>query len=427
MVPVAVGLALVLLVPAPLVGGGGEAPGPAVLEEPTLQTVAEELYGEDAYMIVEASQASDVDAFERTFPSHTLYYALEVDRFPATVHTFALNDNEPREGFDLTRDYSDLMVSEGVVVATPEDALRHATVIAKHSNSDLHHPFEVVDASDSERLGMAIDDPRTESLLTGYEVRLSTWSPANGVLANWTIDLDFEELREQEYLVVDLGVGDDAPEWTHTELVPNTWVFNHHGDTHTRTIRQEEDGTWETLGTRADLEAVRWTTVTERTNDDGTSWTVLADADADLTSLESWADDLATAGTNAYETFIESSSSACAGQTNNSTSWGLHHRGSACTIEIRILPEDILACAACLQLDDTPTFYVSPRLHQVFEEIGWYSANHSHAPEDTAETALGHLYLAYLTKPTPQGYGVVSVQPTDQHIAPHRAADRHPS
>lgn len=376
-----------------------------------LVDVAGDLYGSDSeYEIYTFPQDEVVHAVFGD--DYVPYRVVELNGHPVTVHTMIVDESEsivPENAFDGTRDFTELMGDAGILIGTEGDALEVAKAYGVVANRELQVNRTLVDSSDSDRLGYAVEDPTVTALLDGWEVEFSTWNATNGVLTNWTVTVGSTELGKAEWYVGDMGVGPQDRSWEASNFNSQQEVLNDfEGDDHALELQEWTGSSYVDLLNRSEVLDLNWTTVETNSTFDDSSWVVQSpegsSAPSELVSA------LDRAGPWAYSKFVASSDAGCAAGDNPDSSWGLTARDADCTLEIRVLPDDALVCGACLKYEsDAFVMYVMPDIQNWMEgTVGWYASGHPYGLVDTSRLAVGHQYLVHLTSETAQDLPEVS-------------------
>jgi hypothetical protein len=358
---------------------------------------AQTLYGDGAYRLYDVPSSSPADD---AFPLHTLYRVVELAQHPVELHVMAEED-ATGTFYDYTGEFNDLLANEGVVIDSSSEAVTYGKAYADLANVELQTRREVVNASDSDRLGYDIQNPSATSITGGWKVTLSTWAEQNGVLANWTITFALEKVTDADWTVADLGVGPDDPSYEAANLKTDDIVENAYNDEeHTVSASRETDSGYEDLLLPSDVRSLSWSTVTSRTTFDGVEWTAYEpDGDAVAQPL---AADYAAAGNWTYTWLVEGNSAPCSESKNNQLSWGFESEDGDCTLEIRFVPSNGLLCGACVVQGNETVLYVFEDLHDhLNQSVNYYRDGNPYGRATTASTVVGHLYLTKLVAEDP--------------------------
>lgn len=372
----------------------GLSVNPNDVEDPAIVGEAEELYGTENATVHSANDS----AFQEAFPDHELYIVRDHDLAPPTRHAMAY-DPGTGEGLDLTLGYNDLLADYDLLIDTEGKALRYAQAHAHLANAELQLFREMVNSSDEAHLGTQVDDPVVESTVDGWRVLLQTWTPENGILAAWEIELTETQVFESTMWVDELATGDHDKDWQFKTFRNDTEVENlYDGVTgaheSTNAYRDTDDGRVE-LRLPSDVSSLTWSTVATNTSFDNTTWEIQANGTHPSQQL---VEALEHAGPWSYAKFVSSSHTRCANAENPDPSWGLASNDGDCTFQVRVLPQDTLFCGSCLAYDaDNLTIYVAPGIHSWLEDsVQWYPSGHPYDVNDTVKLALGHQHLVKL-------------------------------
>ncbi len=383
---------------------------------------AKALYGAGQYEVLSVeNKTNSTEAFEDQFPSYKLYYAIQTDyTYPAYVDTFV--ESGSGDAYDIMEDYNALLADAGTSILSSDDALSHAKIIAQHTNSDLSFGGEIVDSSDSGRLGIPLDDPDVTNMVTEYEVKLHTWSEENGIVSNWTIRLASDSLIESEQEIPWVAQGNFNVTKLRPDIRPGTSIINDYTSGHEREIFRSDEVAPEgmvELDPYEKLPRLNWSSIGSETNFDGTEWTVHIPQGEDAGDHITWANNILNASTAIYQRFVSDSPSQCASVTNPDPNWSLSERNTDCSLDIRIVPDDFLACAACVEYGDNVTLYVAEAATGWMEVINYYEENHPYTSTDIAKEMISDAYLGHLIWETPEDHPQIN--------KPDNAGDRYTS
>lgn len=309
----------------------------------TLADLAEGLYDANNVVIYPVNESAFLD----TFPDHDLYVVYDLKEYPAKERTMAVFDND--QSRDVTRDYNTIMSDAGVVIDTSDEALTYAKALAQTANPN-HLPIdgrELVNASDSDRLNYSIEDPEVQSKLDvlGWAVSLYTYSPVNGMIAEWQIDLAPSEVNYAYVDVEAVGNGPARRTWQTSLLTADNRLYNDYDGGHELTAHNLSSG--EVLRVPDDPGSLNWTnTSSTATTFDNSTWLAQKPAGTNWTGQDTaFADELVRAGNWSHEWLVVKSSQPCANVTND-RGWDTQP-DPGCTLEVRVFPDDVVYCAAC--------------------------------------------------------------------------------
>lgn len=144
---------------------------------------AQTLYGSD----VTVYNATD-SLFTSVFPNHELKLVISTD--PGGIELNRLMAYRPltETGYDMTMNFSALMLDGGIVLATSGQALDLGKLYATMANAETQMDRKIVYASNSTEVNWTVNDPAATSVVGGWRVTATTWAPLWGALTNWTIE-----------------------------------------------------------------------------------------------------------------------------------------------------------------------------------------------------------------------------------------------
>lgn len=353
---------------------------------------ANDVYSLTNYTILNATD----DAFRDAFPDHELYVVREDIQIPEIPHAMAFNPTTD-EGFDLTADFNDLLADAAILIESEEKAITVAEAFAQTGNVEFQLVRDVINATDSERLNMTIEDPSARTLIGGYEVELTTWSPENGIVANWTIKLTSTDLTRVSWEVVAVDKGNHTGGFEATNFRVGTELVNEWEDgSHQLYATQETDnGTKELDPEPGAPTATGWSTIETATNFDGSTWEIRYPSFDPPPDVERLADALAKAGPFVYNSQVEQNAvqdSDCSSQSNPDENWGFESPDPDCTLVVKIRPNDLTALFITDRGADAH-FFVSRHVKETMNAFGWYVNPAKHDLENISKTMLGHAHL----------------------------------
>lgn len=355
-VPTAILLCLMTILPAV----SGSLPGAPAPRGP--EDAAAALYGRADLRVAPLHEP----AFAAAFPGLALYAAQEPVRHPMPTHAMAY---DPASGaaFDLTRDANALLAHAGVLLLSEADALRAARAFATLLNADLQPERRVVGAADAASLGVPLADPAATRLVDGWEVRLSTWSRENGVLAAWTLRAGVSALQSAEWRVAALRVGHHEASEEATLFRVGTRVADRwSGEGVAVEAFQETADGLAPLRIGVPTPTLGHIPIAEGVNFDGSRWVVRHRGvlpGATPPEVQVLADALAAGGVEAYGDQVRGSHAACATGPNPAANWSFHANDSDCVLNVWILHADHLTCGACIEWTQNVDIYVNPLLY----------------------------------------------------------------
>jgi len=144
---------------------------------------AQELYGAN----VTVYNATD-PLFSDVFPNHQLKIVESIDGEGVHLNHAMAYRAVTQTGYDLTRNFTALMVNGGVTLTTSVQALKVGKLYATMANAEIQLERKIAFAGNSTELNHTISDPAATAVLGGWRVTLTTWGPMWGALINWTID-----------------------------------------------------------------------------------------------------------------------------------------------------------------------------------------------------------------------------------------------
>lgn len=377
---------------------GGSPDAEAALkwqEDPNtdLSDEAEQLYGVDQVVVYPV----DGSRFGEVFTGHDLFLVYDLTQHPSPAYTMAVPDEG--DARDVTQDYNAILSDEDVLIETSDQALAYGEALAQAANADLLpvEERELVDASDSERLNHPIEDPQVETVNGQWKVEVTTYSPDNGVIADWTIYLDLTVLKGAEFLVDAVAKGPHEATWTTTPLKSGHYVVNDYTDgSYELSIRDTDEG--QDLRLLDDLDE-NWNVTAETDAFDGSTWQAQRHADDDWSSEDQQlATNLTDAGAWSHDWLVERADCGD-GTTNPGPLFRFDQPDPDCTYEIRILPDDVFHTAAVFDRSQAPELvtYVHPDLRDwLANDLGWDEAGLPTDGTSVSRLVLGHLHETFL-------------------------------
>jgi subtilisin family serine protease len=310
---------------------------------------AENLYNAEEVAVYPVNESR----FQQEFPEHELYLVYDLVEHPAPAYTMALNDGEADQARDVTEDYNDILADDAVLIEDSEMALAYAEAFVQPANADLLPVVdrELVNSSDSERLNHSVRDPEVNSVAGDWEVKLSTYSPDNGIISRWTVTFSLTEIERAEADLQAVSTGPSNTTWQTELLNQDLYWVNDWNDGEYVGLTVYDTGEDKELKLLSEA-SPDWVVADEEESVDESVWQAKQDADADWTAEEQHlAENLTSAGAWAQEIFVMTSD-ACGTDVNEDAHFTFEQPDTDCTLEIKVLPDDVLHCAACLRLDE---------------------------------------------------------------------------
>lgn len=354
-----------------------------------VEALAEEEYGSN--VTVEPAGNPWWDA---AFDRYALYRVAEPSRFPIPEHSFAV-DERRCEGADATRNFPTIQRRDGQAPksVSEDEAKTTAFAFATTVNPEFLPDRRVVTSEDRAWLGHSVDDPRTQSLVDGWTVYFTTWSPRGGLLAHWYVEIAHDGVLEATVYTDELDVGPSLPDWEGANLRPDMVLeYSYHLDPRARyefeAWRDTGDSN-QNLRSPSETRELDYQPVASAGTFDGTRVQVTHPnaSEAPTPVAESLAAGLAAA----YNDTVHQSEASCAGAANPGSDWGLTATDPDCTLEVRLVDDRSLLCIACVAEGEQALFYVSEDLGLFLDQQGLYLG--TDVTETLAKSLLGHLYL----------------------------------
>lgn len=383
----------VLIVIAPVAFAGAVLTDQESADGATI-TLATQLYSSDVHVYPASSEE-----FSSLFPAYRLYGVTLVDAPPRLVHLMAVSPSDV--AYNFTSDFNALLSSVPLLVLTEEDALRLAELYAELANADLQFSRRVVGADDSAALGATIDDPVANTVVGGWDVRLTTWSPENGVLANWTMRIESTRLGEAAWTVSGVAVGGYELEPHALNFRAQTTVENDYDDGYKITVTREPGGEPAAIAPYASWSKKTGLCVEQilasGLNFDGTEWQVCYVSYSEEPLPETAIDDAAhlrDAAVEAYNKMVHHSDATCAGATNGS-SWGFTAGDPDCVNYIAMTTPNALAYFSTFTPTHTYNVYldIGADYRVGLLPYGVYTNPLKHTPEALARTIVAHEFF----------------------------------
>ncbi|MFA5860736.1 MAG: hypothetical protein WDA16_03485, partial [Candidatus Thermoplasmatota archaeon] len=162
-----------------------------------VRTAAETIYGTSTLTIYDATDS----LFSAIFPNHPLKLVYEQGGPQTFPHLMAYKPLT-QTGFDLSKNFSALMIDNGTVLSTASDAVNVGSLYARMANSELQFERVIAFAANSSELNHVVSDPAATAVLGGWQVKLSTWAYDGGHVANWTMNFTVAGISSAEWRIV---------------------------------------------------------------------------------------------------------------------------------------------------------------------------------------------------------------------------------
>lgn len=360
----------------------------------TIRSAAEALYGTDIIVY----PATD-EKFTTAFPGIQVYWVEEKKLQPHKVHAMAWNSSASKK-YDFTKDFDALFSDLGVTVSNATTAVKYAEAYTQVANTELQAQREVVYASDSNRVNFSVADPIAESVGNLWQVRLTTWSYQNGVIANWTVKLDTTQLSEATWEVVALARGNYSLDLEATAFRIGTIIKNTYNATGVHALKGyqrsgDELTIWDLL-ILIDPTQQQYSPIpgTAESNFDGSQWQPkFTTGVLPPPNVIDLAHALAAAGVNAYNKQVTKNAatpSCTSGALNPSANWTFESKDPDCELEINIYPTLTLLCGACILAGYDVKIYIPAFFKEWANSLGAYLNPDKHNLSTIARTVIGH-------------------------------------
>lgn len=355
----------------------------------TVQSVAEDVYNNPE---VTAFNASDT-AFEAAFGNNYDLYTVKNSSILGAGHHVMAYEPTDNVGFDTTRDLNKLLTDAAVLIGTADEAMKIGKAFAQIGNAEIQFDREVVDSSDSDRLNRSIDDPEVRQLLNGWEVRLETWSPENGVLMDWEINLATDRIRNSQAGVTGIGLGDHRTSLDTVLLENETRLRNDWGSGHSFEALAETDGGLKEMTLASDFRDADFDTIADCETFD--SYWLAEYPKEEISNITQSTKDIGKAsvqaGCHAYDLQVDQNPNtedtihSCSDQTNDHVNWGFSSLDRDCINEVRVTTPLSLVCMLCdaeFTVTNETRIYVNPAFPQYLKALGHYDSG---TPGDTTD------------------------------------------
>ena len=346
------------------------------------------------------ASAVSLGVFETSFPDYDLYAVEELTRLPPIRHHLAVK-KDASAAYDVTKGWNDLLMSSGTLITTPQTALQLAQAYAATAMVEQLTPHVLVNASWSSTLGVAIADPRVDAGVGDLVVTLSTWSPENGVVANWRITIQPTGFVEARWSVNSVGSGPAADTWETVNL--------RKGDT----VRMGYNSApWGLSGTRTNaygltvsmrfhdqLTGVACPVFATRAAFDGAVWEVCyPDAGYVPFNVVSAGTDALNSAVKAYNAMVDANKAPCA-KGARQQALGFEILDWDCRFIIVMLTERDLVCEGCVVIRPpcAPSpcvsdgrIYLDPAFRETLRAKQVYTDYSRHTRQSVADVVLAH-------------------------------------
>lgn len=392
----AVGIALLVALSPALTPALALTYGGSPVTTPAIRSAAESKYGTPTLTIYAADDAN----FAAAFSGVPLYAALQGPYAPAIPHVFAWHGAIPQV-YDVTRDFPALMTATGKTVTSAASAIELAKAFAATANVELDVNRTILTSSDSSWLGVTVASPAASNSLGVWTVTLSTWNKRGGMLADWDIKFTSASMTRAEWIVRRVSVGPFQPDAMHYAPLNETTVTNVYG-VPGHTLSAVRGG--QALHLPGALGTLAKTTVTTRTNFDGSQWVVLIPS-VDLPppgtpipfTIQQMANALANAAQESYRTMVKVSNGAgaladpCRGTLNSASSWEFTSLDPDCQLVIVWSPQ-YAGSGACYCSPDTKQVEIIVA-SQIIDRDFFYSDPVAHNSTSWARMMVIHEYF----------------------------------